>query len=132
MVTFMSLLVLSINFIYTNKSQCPHSLTDWLITNSPTSPVDRSLKFGRLIPYSLLTKVKQVSFQKTNRYHLKKKEFSICKYIQLKMLITETHKFSTHIAHHFLILSLIIVWDYNFFPLRKFTLYCWRIKRCVF
>ena len=46
-----------------------HSLTDSLITNSPTSPVDKSLKFGRLIPYSLLTKVKQVSFQKTNRDH---------------------------------------------------------------
>ena len=53
--------------IYTNKRQSPHWLTHWLITNSPISPVDRSLKFGRLIPYSLRTKVKQVSFGNSTR-----------------------------------------------------------------
>ena len=41
--------------------------TDWLITNSPTSPVDRSLKFDRFIPCSLLTKVNQLSFWNSTR-----------------------------------------------------------------
>ena len=100
-----------------------HSLTDWLITNSPTSPVDKSLKFGRLMPYSLSTKVKHVSFQKTNRYHLKKnKKISICKYIQLKAVIKKTHKFFTPIAHHLIIVSLIMFLCLEFF---SSALYCW-------
>ena len=45
---------------YINKRQNP---TDWLITKSPTPPVDRSLKFGRLIHYRLIAKVEQVSFR---------------------------------------------------------------------